>query len=154
MDEDLVGWMRWLSPVEEASAVWAGYHAETATDASVIVCQNYAVFVVVGGSHRTHFDAGGVLTVHAWRRLEKGVSVSRGITVDYLDPFLRTFIAWVSSIMIAGFSPSRRNTVLSDTCLSALSTSIAQVLVYDHDPFSFVTRRGLGIGVGKGKLSA
>src|SRR3990172_7726825 len=76
-----------LLPVELADPVRTGGHAHAAADASLVVDEDHAFLVVIGGAHGADFGAGGVLALHAGAGQEEAVA-ARALYFEHLDPFL------------------------------------------------------------------
>src|SRR3990172_5314115 len=80
--------MRWFSPVEVTRRIGAGCHAKATSDANFLVDQDDAVRALVGGAHRTHIDAGGIVALHARPREEMRGGQPFVFDVIHFDPLL------------------------------------------------------------------
>ena len=109
----------WLAPIERASVVGAGRHAEPAADAQLMIDEHGAVLVPERRADWTDVQAGSVLALHARARQEHRVP-GLVLHLEHLDRFL-----------IAGemrFLAGRR----------ALLAAVASLEVDDHRPLGCV----------------
>ncbi len=88
VSEQCLGWDGRIGPVEEAPVVWAGGHADAATDAPLLVDEDHALWSRERRSDRAHVHTRRVLALETRCRDELGAASFQLLFVD-LDPLHR-----------------------------------------------------------------